>query len=320
MPKFSFEIDDDFNSTRLDKYLAGQIADLSRSKIKELILIGAVEVNGKSSSDPSIKVSSGMKVDVQYEINTESSIKPKNIPLDIVYEDEDLLVLNKQPGLTVHPGAGNYDDTLVNALVYHVGDQLSNIAGEARPGIVHRLDRDTSGLMVVAKNNYAHNKLSDALANRLIQRKYMALIYGALDPKMGKIVTGYGKSKRDPTRMAATFSKEKLAVSNYKTIEHFFEGRLSLVEFSLETGRTHQIRFHLEHMGTRLIGEKVYGKSLNFNLSNVPKVVIDELKKVDRQLLHSCYLSFVHPRTGDEMSFEAAYPKDLQMLVDLIQD
>jgi 23S rRNA pseudouridine1911/1915/1917 synthase len=270
MPKYTFNTDMDFKPMRLDKYLADSIGDLSRSKIKELLIAGNVTVNSTVVNDPSAKVMPESLIQIKFELVTQTSITPKAIPLDIVYEDDDLLVLNKQPSLTVHPGAATHDDTLVNALVHHCGDKLSNVAGEARPGIVHRLDRDTSGLMVVAKNNFAHSKLSNNLAKRLISRKYIALIYKTLSPKLGKITTGYGKSKRDPTRMVANFSKDKLAITNYRVLKEFYNETLSLVEFILETGRTHQIRFHLEHMGTRLIGEKVYSKSINFNFSDVP--------------------------------------------------
>jgi len=209
MPKFNFKTDEFFEPMRLDKYLAGEVADLSRSKIKELILSENVLVNSKVMTDPSFKLLPNTDLEMEYEYVRSNTITPKEIPLDIVYEDDDLIVLNKQPGLTVHPGAGNHDDTLVNALVAHCGGELSNIGGEARPGIVHRLDRDTSGLMLVAKNNYAHHKLSKALEERLISRKYLALIYNTLSPRIGKITTGDGKSKRDHTKMVPTFDTEK---------------------------------------------------------------------------------------------------------------
>jgi len=319
MPKFNFKTDEEFQPTRLDKYLAGMISELSRSKIKELILTNCVQVNSKIITDPAYKLLPHSDLEMEYEYTHTNTLAPKNIPLDIVYEDDDLIVINKQSGLTVHPGAGNYNDTLVNALAFYCGDNLSNVGGEARPGIVHRLDRDTSGLMIVAKNNYAHHRLSKALADRLISRKYAAFIYKSLSPGVGKITTGYRKSNRDHTKMVATFAKDKLAITNYKTLEEFYDGSLSLVEFALETGRTHQIRFHLEHMKSKLIGDKVYGKSLNFNLSKVPVEVLEGIAKVDRQLLHSYNLEFSHPRTKELMKFKVGYPKEIMELLKLIQ-
>lgn len=314
MQNFLFEIDENLNKKRLDKALSMLIEDLSRSKIKELILQGNVSVDGAIIIDPSYKLKLGSKAEIGYKIETENTLTPKNIPLDIIYEDEDIIIINKQPGLTVHPGAGNHNDTLVNALVHYCGHELSNIGGEARPGIVHRLDRDTSGLMVVAKNNFAHQKLSEAIANRDVKRKYKALIFKVLSPLIGKISTGYSKSKNDNTRMIATRGEEKLAITNYKTLKTFYSDAFSLVEFSLETGRTHQIRFHTEYLGTKIIGDKIYGRSLNFNLSEVPEGIRGKIKKVDRQLLHSYYLEFLHPKSGELMKFEIDCPKDFEKI------
>lgn len=320
MNKFEFEITEEQDLIRLDKYLSGKLVDISRSKLKELIIQGNVSVNGVVVKDPSFKLKLNCIISVQFEFIRDNSLVPKNIPLNIVYEDDDLIVLNKQAGLTVHPGAGNHNDTLVNALVHHCAGNLSNIAGEARPGIVHRLDRDTSGLMVVAKNNFAHSKLSEDLANREIKRKYVALIYKTIIPKLGKISTGYAKSKNDPTRMVVTRSKENLAITNYRIIDSFFQDSFSLIEFVLETGRTHQIRFHMEHMGTKIFGDKVYGKSFNFNTVGIPKTIHDEIKKIDRQLLHSYKLEFEHPRTGEWLSFEAEYPEEISKILDISSD
>jgi 23S rRNA pseudouridine1911/1915/1917 synthase len=315
---YDFIVPVEFNNTRLDKFLAQSLDRISRSKIKKIIEQDGVDVNNKKISDCSYLIKSGDVIKIAVIESKNQSIQGKAIPFAVVYEDEYLLVVNKPSGLTVHPGAGNYDHTLVNALIDYCGDDLSNIAGDARPGIVHRLDKDTSGLMIVAKNNTAHAKLSEQLANREISRTYHTLIYGILLPPWGTIKTQVRKSKTNPKKMSILYEGGKTAITHYKALNTFKE-QVTLLECKLETGRTHQIRLHLEYKKHPIIGDQTYGKGLNFPLNNFSDETRDLIKAFPRQALHAVRIAFVHPITEDMMEFNCEYPEDFKALLNAIK-
>lgn len=314
----TFIVSEEEHKFRLDKFLSSKISEISRSKIQQVIDSGEVQINGKVIKQASSKVEINDEVSIHFEIVTETKITPKKLDLKIVFEDKDLIIIDKPIGLTVHPGAGNHNDTLVNALVYHCKDSLSKIGGDARPGIVHRLDRDTSGLMVIAKSDVIHAQLSEALKEREIKRTYQALIYGTLHPSIGSIKTGYGRSKRDRTKMTILRDALKEAITHYKVIKTFGDNTLSLVEFQLETGRTHQIRVHMEFKKTPVVGDQTYGRGRNYNLSNYSPEQVKQIKSFSRQALHAVGLTFTHPRTGEVLSFKSDFPDDIQKLISVI--
>lgn len=313
-------IDETSAGLRLDKVLATMSSeDISRERIKKSIAEGGLFLNGKSFNNASYKVKTGDEIICNL-INSAvpCNIDAENIPLDIVYEDNDLLVINKPAGMVVHPGAGNYSGTLVNALLYHFGDDLSSVGGSERPGIVHRLDKDTSGLMMVAKHDKAHTVLSKALQNRDISRIYVALLIGVITPPIGKIETMIGRSKSDGKKMSVLFNGGRKAITHYKILKNI-NGFFSLVECSLETGRTHQIRVHMAHINHNIIGDPVYGAQKTAVISAAKKAgFTDEMRNAyvnfPRQALHAAKLSFIHPFTGEKMSFEAKVPEDISSL------
>lgn len=280
----------DTSGIRLDVYLSKQL-DFSRAKVQKLIDDGNVTINGESVKSKQLTIL-GSEVEINMPAPTELSVKAVDIPLDIVYQDSDLAVINKQQGLTVHQGSGTGEDTLVNALLYHL-DSLSGINGVIRPGIVHRIDKDTSGLLVVAKNDKAHLSLSKQIESKTCKRVYVALLEGNLKEDEGRIETYISRSTKNRTQMAVSSSGRR-AVTNFKVLER--SNGYTLCEFSLETGRTHQIRVHSKHLGHPIVGDTVYGyKNQKF--------------KLDGQLLHARKLSFIHPTTQKEVSFEAEIPK-----------
>lgn len=307
----------DNQGQRIDRFLANVFTDLSRSQIQRLIS------EGNLSSDDNIIVDNSFKVrlgDVyQLEIpEAENAIpEPENIPLDVVYEDNDLIVINKSAGMTVHPAAGVYCGTLVNALLYHCRDNLSGIGGVKRPGIVHRIDKDTSGLLVVAKNDIAHRGLSEQFAEHSIERTYFAMVYGVPSPLNGTISTNIGRSPYDRKKMAVLNNGGKSAVTNYKTIE-IFSGA-ALVQCNLETGRTHQIRVHMASLGCNLIGDKVYEKSKKSGLRFTTDEIKQKILSFPRQALHATTLGFVHPVTNKKMSFSSEFPQDFADLLSVLR-
>jgi 23S rRNA pseudouridine1911/1915/1917 synthase len=307
--------------TRLDKYIAAQSNLMSRAKIQTLIKSSAVTVNGMIVTDISAPVKPGQVITMHVESNSESTITPKKMDFTIVYEDEYLLVIDKPAGLTVHPGAGNHNDTLVNGLMYHCGEQLSSIGGEARPGIVHRLDRDTSGLMVVAKDDFTHAALSEALALREIRRTYHAYVYGCPRVPVGKVETYIDRCPSNRLKMRAnTSGRGKLAVTHYKLLETFYEKKFSLVECRLETGRTHQIRVHMEYRKYPVIGDPLYGKERNYNLEGVEDEIKAKIQGLQRQALHAVKLEFEHPHKETWMTFESSMPQEIDLSLYQISD
>ncbi|MBL8638891.1 MAG: RluA family pseudouridine synthase [Alphaproteobacteria bacterium] len=319
-------------SARLDAVLAAQFPDYSRTRLKSLIEGGACRVNNLDIRTPSHKLKPGDQIRILVPPATESLPVAENIPLHIIYEDADIIVLNKAAGMVVHPAVGHGRGTLVNALLYHCGATLSGINGVKRPGIVHRLDKDTSGLMIVAKNDLAHQHLSAQLQDHSLRRIYQALVYGTLMPPKGRIDAAIGRHPHQPLKMAIikNFMANKnngetgggagrAAATNYKSLEVFYDA-LTLVECRLETGRTHQIRVHMDHLGHPLIGDPLYGmaepraRSL-MKKSAVADDIMAALLAFPRQALHAKELSFAHPRTEETMSFTTPLPEDMLALL-----
>jgi len=296
-------------SGRIDKVIADECADLSRSRLKGLILEGFVVVDGQVVTDVSAKVKGGETVEITIPPLGEGDPKPENIPLDIIYEDEDLLVINKQAGLVVHPAPGNWQGTLVNALLYHCGDTLSGIGGVKRPGIVHRLDKETSGLMVVAKTDRAHQGLTAQFADRSLSRKYLSLVWGMPKTMAGLIETNMGRSKTNRKKMAVQREGGKEAITIYQ-VNEIFGLSAALVECELQTGRTHQIRVHMSHLGHPVIGDIIYGKRPR-HISQAFDNEVLRLLPPERHMLHAYHIHFIHPVSGEEMEFEVDLPKDM---------
>ena len=302
---------------RMDVFINKKEKLLSRTRIKNLILKKKLKINGVISEDPSKKVLGGEEIELIIPKPEKTSLKPYNYKLNIVYEDVDLLVIDKSPGISMHPGPGNYDNTIVNALMKYCGGQLSTIGDELRPGIVHRIDKDTSGLIVVAKNNDSHEKLSEQFNKHTIKRVYQALIWGKLRPRSGRIETLITRSSKNRQLMEVSLNKGKKAITNYKTIEIFENNNvptLSFVECILETGRTHQIRVHMSHAGNNIFGDKKYKKRFK-KFKNINEDLEKDLLKLDRQFLHAKILGFFHPKTGEEMEFSSILPQDLENIL-----
>lgn len=291
----------EYQGERLDVFLTEYLADyfdaISRSYVQKLIKDGLVTRKGKVVK-ANEKVKENDLFDVQFKEPAELEAKPENIPVEIVYEDEDIVVVNKERGMVVHPAAGNHSGTLVNALLYHCKD-LSDIGGTIRPGIVHRLDKDTTGLMVVAKNNMSHLFLSSEIKERRVTRKYMALVEGQVMENKGHIDAPIGRHKTDRKKMAVDVRNGKEARTYYTVIERYNE--FTLLECTLETGRTHQIRVHLSYIGYPVVGDPVYGRK--------------DTRGMPGQLLHAYNLEFVHPRTKEFMSFKSDMPKEFYELL-----
>jgi 23S rRNA pseudouridine1911/1915/1917 synthase len=303
---------------RLDKTIADQCPELSRSRLKGLILEGFVVVDGMVITDVSAKVKGGESIEITIPPVEQGDPKPENIPLDIVYEDEDLLVINKQAGLVVHPAPGNWQGTLVNALLYHCGDSLSGIGGVKRPGIVHRLDKETSGLMVVAKTDKAHQGLTSQFADRSLSRKYLALVWGLPKTMAGLIETKMGRSKTNRKKMAVQREVGKDAITHYK-VNEIFGLSAALIECQLETGRTHQIRVHMSHLGHPVIGDIIYGKRPR-HISQAFESEVLRLLPPERHMLHAYHIEFIHPVSGEEMDFEVDQPKDMVKVGEFLKE
>ena len=318
----TFSVEEIGNNPRLDKFLAAKFNDITRTQIKKIIISKNLSINNKIVSSPSQKVRIGDKISFSISENKNEYIKPEKIKIDIVYEDNDLIVLDKPSGIVVHPGAGNKSGTLVNGLVYHYNKNLSDLNGIYRPGIVHRIDKETSGLIVVAKNNFSHAKLAKQFSDHTIKRKYLALIWGVLRPLRGKIITLISRSKKNRQLMAVSEISGKKAITNYKTLKVFTNDeipKISLVECILETGRTHQIRVHLSHKGNGLIGDKKYGKQKKMKFKRINKKVEEVLKSFNRQALHAQSLGFTHPSKNRQIEFGSKLPQDFKKILDILE-
>ena len=310
-------VDEQYSNKRLDAFISSKITDVSRTRIKNLILEGMVKINNEISCEPSKKINLEDNLIIEIPPPKKTNIKPYNYNLDIIFEDNDIIIINKPAGLVVHPGAGNAENTLVNAIVNYCKGSLSTIGGELRPGIVHRLDKDTSGILVVAKNDIAHINLSKQFSNHTINRKYEALVWGTLRPQKGIIKSYITRSNRNRQLMEVSQTKGKSAVTNYKTLEIFQNNKipiLSLIECKLGTGRTHQIRVHMSHKGNSIVGDKLYKKK-NKKFKKIDVELNSMIKNIDRQFLHAKSLGFIHPSSHKEVHFEVPLPKDLLKLV-----
>ena len=309
------------NNLRVDVFINKKEELISRTRIKNLILKRKLKLNNQIINNPSKKVLTGDKINLKIPEPKKTSLKPYNFKLDIVYEDKDLLVLDKPAGIIMHPGAGNYDETIVNALIYNKKDVLSNIGDELRPGIVHRIDKNTSGLVVIAKNNIVHENLSRQFSKHSIKRIYQLLIWGKLRPSSGRIDTYITRSSKNRQMMEVSNSKGKRAITNYKTIELFENDQIptfSLVECSLETGRTHQIRVHMKYMGNSIMGDDKYKKKYK-KIKNINVNLEKQITNLNRQFLHANTLGFIHPKTNKEMIFTSILPHELQKILILLR-
>ena len=318
----NFIVKETENNLRVDVLINKREELISRTRIKNLILKEQLKLNNEIITNPSKKVLTGDKLSLQIPEPKEASLKPYNFKLEIIHEDDDLLVINKPAGIIMHPGAGNYDKTLVNALVNYNKNSLSNIGDELRPGIVHRIDKNTSGLVVIAKNNETHENLSKQFNDHSITRIYQLLIWGKLRPSSGRIDTYIARSSKNRQLMEVSRSKGKRAITNYKTIEIFENDKtptLSLVECKLETGRTHQIRVHMTYMGNSIVGDNKYKKKYK-KLKNIEVGLDNLISKLDRQFLHAKTLGFVHPKTTEEMIFSSVLPKELNNILKMLKN
>jgi len=309
-------------NVRVDVFINSKENEISRTRVKNLILDKRLKINNKIILDPSKKVSKDDVIELIIPEPKKASLKPFKFKLDIVYEDKDVIVLNKPAGIVMHPGAGNFDNTIVNALVNYDKNSLSNIGDELRPGIVHRIDKNTSGLVVIAKNNLSHENLSNQFNKHSIIRVYELLIWGKVRPSKGKIETLITRSSKNRQMMEVSWSKGKKAITNYKTIE-IFENKntptLSLLECKLETGRTHQIRVHMNYLGNSIVGDDKYKKRFK-KIKNISPLLEENLKNLNRQFLHAKTLGFVHPKQGKEMIFNSNLPQELKNILKMLRN
>ena len=284
---------------RIDKYLTEQLPDITRSYLQKLLKDGSVQMNGKSVK-ASTKTAAGAVIELTIPEPEEPEILPEDIPLDILYEDSDVILINKPKDMVVHPAAGHYTGTLVNALMYHCKGDLSGINGVLRPGIVHRIDKDTTGVLIICKNDKAHNALAEQLKEHSITRKYRAIVCGNLKEDEGTVDAPLGRHPQDRKKMAIVRTGGKRAVTHYRVLERF--GNYTYIECQLETGRTHQIRVHMASLGHPLLGDEVYGR-------------VKSPFKLEGQTLHAMVLGFIHPTTGEYMEFEAPLPEYFEKLL-----
>ena len=315
--KINLIVEDTDKNLRVDVFINKREKNISRTRIKNLILDKKLKVNNKILVDPSKRLSINDIIDLVIPEPKKTSLKPYKYKLDIIYEDDDLIVLNKPAGIVMHPGAGNFDNTIVNALLNYNKNSLSNIGDELRPGIVHRIDKNTSGLVVIAKNNETHENLSNQFKNHSITRVYQLLIWGKLRPSKGKIETLITRSTRNRQMMEVSNTKGKKAITNYKTIEIFENDNtptLSLLECKLETGRTHQIRVHMKFLGNNIVGDDTYKKKFK-KIKNIDPLLEERLLSLKRQFLHAKTIGFIHPKKKEEMIFNSILPQELEIIL-----
>jgi len=305
---------DDGGRLRLDKFLSSQIQDLSRTRLKSLIETGNVTVGGEKVTEPSHRVNSGDEIEIFIPPARAATPQAQDIHLDVVHEDDDLIVINKPAGLVVHPAPGNPDNTLVNALIAHCGDSLSGIGGELRPGIVHRLDKDTSGLMVAAKNDVAHRYLSEQFAAHSLDRAYQAVVWGVPKNKTGTIEGAIGRNPRNRKKMAIVQRGGKPAVTHFTRLRALGNWA-SLVECQLETGRTHQIRVHMASIGHPVVGDPLYGGGIRKGARQEAPAFVDKVAGLGRQALHAYQLGFNHPSSQNHVLFERDMPAEIKALL-----
>ena len=318
----NFIVEDNENNQRVDVVINKRDKSISRTRIKNLILNDKLKLNNIIVRSPSKKVNTGDELKLKIPKPKEPSLKPYNYKLEIIYEDKDLLIIDKPAGVIMHPGAGNYDQTIVNALINYDKDSLSNIGDELRPGIVHRIDKNTSGLIVIAKNNETHEHLSKQFSKHTVIREYQLLIWGKLRPSFGRIDTFITRSSKNRQLMEVSRSKGRRAITNYKTLEIFENQKIptfSLIECKLETGRTHQIRVHLSYKGNNILGDKKYKKKFK-KLNKINKDLEKSINSLDRQFLHAKTLGFNHPRNGKRLEFTSILPKELTKITKILRN
>ena len=307
---------------RVDVFFNKKERDLSRTRVKNLIIDQKLKLNGNTIIDPSKKVSIGDYLELTIPEPKKASLKPYKYKLDIIFEDKDLIVLNKPSGIVIHPGAGNFDNTIVNALMYYNKGSLSNIGDELRPGIVHRIDKNTSGLVVIAKNNQAHENLSNQFRKHTITRIYQLLIWGKIRPSKGRIETLITRSSKNRQMMEVSRTKGKKAITNYETLQIFENDKtptLSLLNCRLETGRTHQIRVHMNYLGNNIVGDDKYKKKFK-KIKNIDPMLEKKLSNLNRQFLHAKTLGFIHPTKNKEMIFNSILPQDLEIILEILRN
>ena len=303
---------------RLDRVLAAKLDRLSRSRLKSLIEEGRVRLAGATIEEPSYRVKPGQTFAIIIPDIVPALPAAQSLPLDILYEDSDVIVLMKPPGMAVHPGPGTPDRTLVNALIAHCGDSLSGIGGVRRPGIVHRLDKDTSGLLVAAKTDLAHQGLAADFARHTIERAYLAVVWGIPSPRSDEIEGAIGRHPTNRKKMAIVARGGKPALTRYKVVRPLGLGA-SLVECRLATGRTHQIRVHLTALGHPVIGDPVYGRATPARLALLTPAQQQAARAMGRQALHAYRLGFRHPRSGEQLVWESDLPADIEMLIESLE-
>ena len=311
--KINLIVNETDQNTRVDSFINKHNKEISRTRIKNLILNKNLKINGQIIEDPSKKILINDNVIIQIPEPKKASLKPYKYNLDIVYEDDDLIVIDKPAGIVMHPGAGNYDNTIVNALINYDKKLSSSIGDELRPGIVHRIDKNTSGLVVIAKNNLTHENLSSQFNKHTILRSYQLLIWGKLRPSKGRIETYITRSAKNRQMMEVSQTKGKKAITNYETLE-VFENKdtptLTLLECKLETGRTHQIRVHMNYLGNSIVGDDKYKKRFK-KIKNIDEELNNLLIGLERQFLHAKTLGFFHPKKKEEMIFNSNLPEEL---------
>ncbi len=310
------------DNKRLDIFLSKKINHLTRSNIKKIIESNNVKINKIISDSPSKRVKLNDEILIEFLIKNLDKILPAKIKLDIRFEDKDILIVYKPKGMVVHPGSGNYENTLANALIYKYKNKLSDISGELRPGIVHRIDKETSGLLVIAKNNLSHSKLGKQFSDHSIKRKYLCLIWGVIRPLQGRIETLISRNKKNRQLMMVSDFNGKKAITNYKTIKVFNIKdipKISLIECELETGRTHQIRVHMKYKGTPLLGDNQYGKK-NIKFKKINEDFSKKLSILNGQALHAKSLGFIHPSKNKWVNFESELPSNFKKLLDLLKN
>ena len=319
--KINLKVKENDKSFRIDVFISNNSKEISRTRIKNLILDKKLKINNKIILDPAKKLNTGDKISLIIPEPKKSSLKPYKYKLNIVYEDEDLIVLNKPAGIVMHPGAGNFDNTIVNALINYNKDSLSSIGDKLRPGIVHRIDKNTSGLVVIAKNNQSHENLSLQFSKHSITRIYQLLVWGKIRPSKGKIETLITRSSKNRQMMMVSNSKGKKAITNYQTIE-LFENKsiptLSLLECKLETGRTHQIRVHMNFLGNSIIGDDKYKKKFK-KIKNINPLLEEKIINLKRQFLHAKTIGFIHPKKNKQMIFNSILPKELETILKMLR-
>ena len=320
--KINLIVKDGLKNIRVDVFISNNENDISRNRIKNLILGKKLRINNKTITDPAKKILDGDHIVLTIPEPKKASLKPYKFKLDIIFEDDDLIVLNKPAGIVMHPGAGNFDKTIVNALVNYDKNSLSNIGDELRPGIVHRIDKNTSGLVIIAKNNQTHEHLSNQFNKHTITRVYQLLIWGKIRPSNGRIETFITRSSKNRQMMEVSRTKGKKAITNYKTLEIFDNintPTLSLVECKLETGRTHQIRVHMNYLGNSIVGDDKYKKKIK-KIKNIDPVLEKNLISLNRQFLHAKTIGFIHPKDNKEMIFNSILPHELAKILKMLRN